>query len=50
MKPYDFKANGKMSTPYPIGEYNYTVYDDAKTFKISGWVNEWVYTMKTNEY
>ena len=34
-KPYIFKADGYVTTPFPVGDYSYTVNEAAKTITMS---------------
>ena len=44
-KPYNFKNNDYVTTPFPVGDYSYTTDEADKSFKISGWTNEWYYKL-----
>ena len=50
IRPYIFKPSGYVTTPFLVGDYAYTCQENAGTFKITGWTNEWVYHLQDIQY
>ena len=50
IRPYIFKPNGYVTTPFLVGDYAFTCQENDGTFKITGWTNEWIYHLQDIQY